>query len=67
MNVLYEQKCSNNEDEFEGYTDNYIKVIAKSSKNIEGEFHITKLIECQGDHIIGEVDSLECINNNYAR
>jgi threonylcarbamoyladenosine tRNA methylthiotransferase MtaB len=59
MNVLYEQKCNNNADEFEGYTDNYIKVTAKASKNIEGEFHITKLIECQDDHIIGEVQGLE--------
>ena len=58
MNVLYEQKLSGDGDEFEGYTDNYIKVISKSSKNIEGEFHITKLIECEENHIIGEVEEL---------
>lgn len=55
VNVLYEQKFNNKEDEFEGYTDNYIKVITKSAKNIEGEFHITKLTECKDDHIFGEV------------
>ena len=57
MKVLYEQKL-NDKQEFEGYTDNYIKVIAKSSKNIEGEFHITKLIECAENHIIGEVEGI---------
>ena len=59
MNVLYEQKFKNNENEFEGYTDNYVKVIGKASKNIAGEFHMTKLIECMGDYIIGEVQELE--------
>lgn len=59
VNVLYEQKFNNKCDEFEGYTDNYIKVISNSGKNIEGEFHLTKLIECQGNHIIGEVQGLE--------
>jgi threonylcarbamoyladenosine tRNA methylthiotransferase MtaB len=54
MKVLYEQRL-NDKQEFEGYTDNYIKVIAKSSKNIEGQFHITKLKECAENHIIGEV------------
>jgi threonylcarbamoyladenosine tRNA methylthiotransferase MtaB len=55
MNVLYEQKVSNSAYEFEGYTDNYIKVTAKATRDIEGEFHMTKLIECQENHIIGEV------------
>ncbi|MFT5872125.1 MAG: threonylcarbamoyladenosine tRNA methylthiotransferase MtaB [Clostridium sp.] len=58
MNVLYEQKYKDNENEFEGYTENYIKVISKASKNISGEFHMTKLIESLGDHIIGEVQDL---------
>ena len=55
MNVLYELKSANSFDEFEGYTNNYIKVMVKSKQNIECEFHITKLIECKDDHIIGEV------------
>ncbi|MBZ9636098.1 tRNA (N(6)-L-threonylcarbamoyladenosine(37)-C(2))-methylthiotransferase MtaB [Clostridium sp. FP1] len=59
MNVLYEQKFKNNEDEYEGYTDNYIKVVGKCSENIVGEFHMTKLIEPMGDYIIGQVQDLE--------
>jgi len=59
MNVLYEQKYKNSEDKYEGYTDNYIKVISKASKNISGEFHMTKLIESACDYIIGEVSELE--------
>ncbi|MGH4139322.1 tRNA (N(6)-L-threonylcarbamoyladenosine(37)-C(2))-methylthiotransferase MtaB [Clostridium sp.] len=59
MNVLYEQKFKDNEDEYEGYTDNYVKVVGKSSENIVGEFHMTKLIECMGDYIIGEVQDLK--------
>ena len=59
MNVLYEQKLKNSEDEYEGFTDNYIKVISKASKNISGEFHMTKLIEATCDYIIGEVSELE--------
>jgi len=55
MNVLYEIKSSNSVFKYEGYTDNYIKVIVENAKNIECEFHITKLIECMSDHIIGEV------------
>ena len=59
MNVLYEQKYKNSEDEYEGYTDNYIKVISKASKNISGEFHMTKLVEPACDYIIGQVSELE--------
>ncbi|MGV8983212.1 tRNA (N(6)-L-threonylcarbamoyladenosine(37)-C(2))-methylthiotransferase MtaB [Clostridium sp.] len=59
MNVLYEQKFKDNEDEYEGYTDNYVKVVGKASRNIAGEFHMTKLIECMGDYIIGEVQDLK--------
>ncbi|MGH4125854.1 MAG: tRNA (N(6)-L-threonylcarbamoyladenosine(37)-C(2))-methylthiotransferase MtaB [Clostridium sp.] len=59
MNVLYEQKLKNSEDEYEGYTDNYVKVVGKSSKNIAGEFHMTKLTEAMGDYILGEVQDSE--------
>ena len=44
-----------NENEYEGYTDNYVKVIGRAAKNIAGEFHMTKVLECMGDYIIGEV------------
>jgi len=55
MNVLYEIKSESSDCKYEGYTDNYIKVITTNVKNIECEFHITKLVECASDHIIGEV------------
>ncbi|MCB2292561.1 tRNA (N(6)-L-threonylcarbamoyladenosine(37)-C(2))-methylthiotransferase MtaB [Clostridium algoriphilum] len=58
MNVLYELKSPTSEDEYEGYTDNYIKVMVKAKQNIECEFHITKFIECKDDHLIGEVQEL---------
>ena len=44
-----------NLDELWDYTDNYMKVITKSSKNIEGELHETKLIKSEENHIIGEL------------
>ncbi|MBU3142433.1 tRNA (N(6)-L-threonylcarbamoyladenosine(37)-C(2))-methylthiotransferase MtaB [Clostridium sp. CF012] len=59
MNVLYEQKFKNNENEYEGYTDNYVKVVGKSSKDISGEFHMTKFTEGMGDYILGEVQDTE--------
>jgi len=55
MNVLYELKSEASDDEYEGYTNNYIKVMAGSSKNIECEFYKTKLMECKDEHIMGEV------------
>lgn len=55
MNVLYELKSVSSLDEFEGYTNNYIKVMVKAKNNIECEFHITKLTECKDDHMIGEL------------
>ncbi|MCB2288778.1 tRNA (N(6)-L-threonylcarbamoyladenosine(37)-C(2))-methylthiotransferase MtaB [Clostridium sp. CS001] len=58
MKVLYEQKVSGSADEFEGYTDNYIKVISKATRNIEGELHMTNLVKCQDNHIIGEVSNI---------
>lgn len=58
MKVLYEQKVSGSADEFEGYTDNYIKVISKATGNIEGELHMTNLVKCKDNHIIGEVSNI---------
>ena len=55
MNVLYELKSTSSVDDFEGYTNNYIKVASKSKRNIECEFHMTKLIENRDDHLLGEV------------
>ena len=56
MKVLYEQKVTKNTGEYEGFTDNYIKVNSKANRDIEGEFHMTKLIECNGNYIIGDIE-----------
>jgi threonylcarbamoyladenosine tRNA methylthiotransferase MtaB len=58
MSVLYEQRWGNSLDEFQGYTDNYIKVVSKSSRGVEGEFCTTKIIGCKEDHLIGEIKGL---------
>ena len=50
--VLYEH--SHREGFYEGYTTNYMKVMLKSSKDICGDIINTKLLEVQGDIIIGE-------------
>ncbi|MDF2884125.1 MAG: MiaB-like tRNA modifying enzyme [Clostridiaceae bacterium] len=53
QNVLFEQKIQGNEDYYEGYTPNYIKVLAKSNKNICGNTLETKLISVEEEHMKG--------------
>lgn len=53
MEVLYEQRYNGSEDSYEGYTPNYVKVIAKSNEKIEGKIVKTKLIEVKDEHIEG--------------
>lgn len=53
MDVLYEQKHNGLEDAYEGYTDNYIKVMTKNNKSIEEQIVNTKLIEVKGELIEG--------------
>ncbi|AEB76503.1 tRNA (N(6)-L-threonylcarbamoyladenosine(37)-C(2))-methylthiotransferase MtaB [Clostridium botulinum] len=55
MKILYEQKCSDKEEYYEGYTPNYIKVIAKSREDISGKILNTKLIETKEEYTIGEI------------
>lgn len=56
MDVLYEQKASLGEDMYEGYTKNYIKVIAKSSTEIkEGAIIITKLTKAETEYALGQI------------
>lgn len=55
MNVLYEQNHSELSDAYEGYTENYIKVITKHSANIIGEIRKTKLTEVKNEYMRGEV------------
>lgn len=55
MDVLYEQKHNGEESSYEGYTPNYIKVVSKSSYDIEGKIVRTKLTEVRKEFIVGEL------------
>lgn len=55
LEVLYEQKCNSTDEFYEGYTPNYIKVIARTESNLNGEIIKTKLIEAKEDFAIGEI------------
>lgn len=51
--VLFEQNVQGNHDYYEGYAPNYIKVIAKSPKDICGNILETKLISVEEEHMTG--------------
>ncbi|KZL93884.1 tRNA (N(6)-L-threonylcarbamoyladenosine(37)-C(2))-methylthiotransferase MtaB [Clostridium magnum] len=55
MPVLYEQKHNGLEGVYEGYTSNYIKVVASSNKSIDEQIVNTKLIEIKGEQIKGDI------------
>ena len=52
--VLYEEK-SKYDDSYEGYTPNYIKVVSKSQKVIDGDILNTTIIEVEGEHCLGKL------------
>jgi len=53
--VLFEDRVQGKENIFEGYTSNYLKVLAHSEKEISGALLDVKLIKLDGEHIIGEI------------
>lgn len=54
MDVLYEQRCSSKDQYYEGYTENYIKVLTKSSIEItEGSIISTYINKVDGENAIG--------------
>lgn len=56
MKVLYEQETKEGSGIYEGYTENYIKVLAKhESSNIIGEIVETKLIKADKEQAEGEI------------
>lgn len=55
MSVLYEQKHNGQEGVYEGYTANYIKVVANSNEEIQEQIINTKFIEIKGEQIQGIV------------
>jgi threonylcarbamoyladenosine tRNA methylthiotransferase MtaB len=55
MPVLYEQELKEAEGFFEGYTPNYIRVVAKGHNRIAGNIAITRLSAAEGDHMTGDI------------
>jgi threonylcarbamoyladenosine tRNA methylthiotransferase MtaB len=55
MKVLYEQSVDLEEQIFEGYTPNYIKIISESTDNLEGEILDTVLVKTSDEHINGKI------------
>lgn len=55
MEVLYEQKSSQYNESYEGYTPNYIKVIAEANEDIEGRVIKTKLVGAEDEHMAGDI------------
>ncbi len=56
LTVLFEQKVKGKENIYEGYTANYIKVLANSKEDIASKIINTKLIKVEEDYILGEID-----------
>lgn len=55
MDVLYERQLPGREDFYEGYTPNYIKVIAKSAENLEDSIIKTRLVSTEKGYMNGKV------------
>lgn len=55
MKVLYEQKISGMENQYEGYTSNYIRVISEGNQNLQGKLVSTKILKVNEDHAAGIV------------
>ena len=55
LKVLYEKESLENSGEYEGYTENYLRVVTKGNdNNIIGEILDTKIICIDKDQLIGE-------------
>lgn len=55
MKVLFETHFENNNELFEGYTANYIKVVAKSHSDISSAILKVKITEAKDEYLIGEI------------
>ncbi|KGG81360.1 30S ribosomal protein S12 methylthiotransferase [Caloranaerobacter azorensis H53214] len=55
MNVLFEEKVRGATGLMEGYTTNYIRVMAKGDISIEGEILPVKMNRISGENLIGEI------------
>jgi threonylcarbamoyladenosine tRNA methylthiotransferase MtaB len=55
MDVLFEYKIHNQNNEYEGHTDNYIRVIAASDHNLKGKLISVKLTSLKEDYVEGVI------------
>ena len=55
LRVLFEKEVHDKKEYFEGYSDNYIKVIARSDCDIKDKILDVKIIGIEGDYTIGEI------------
>jgi len=55
LKVLYEQPVGENKSLYEGLTDNYIRVVAESQKDIKGKIIETVLYELKEDYVAGKI------------
>lgn len=53
--VLFETVSKEKEDYIEGFTDNYLKVLAKGDETLEGELKSVKLKSFENEFILGEI------------
>jgi threonylcarbamoyladenosine tRNA methylthiotransferase MtaB len=54
--VLFEQAVQSMEGYYEGYTENYVKVVAKfDCESVIGKIMPTKLLESKNDYAVGEI------------
>jgi threonylcarbamoyladenosine tRNA methylthiotransferase MtaB len=56
MDVLYEHLNDKETNKYEGYTQNYVKVITEYNRDVEGQILNTKIIESNEEFIIGKID-----------
>jgi threonylcarbamoyladenosine tRNA methylthiotransferase MtaB len=54
MPVLFEQELKEARGFFEGFTPNYIRVVAKGDNNLAGNITMTRLLTAKSDHMAGE-------------
>jgi threonylcarbamoyladenosine tRNA methylthiotransferase MtaB len=62
MKVLYEQHLDTDQNMFEGYTSNYIKVVSKFDEDLRDKIMNTEMISVENEHILG----LFVIKNNMS-
>ncbi len=55
MKVLYEKQTDDKSLVFEGLTDNYIRVVTESHRDLKGKLIETALMEIKEDYLVGKV------------